>query len=364
MKAIGIALGPDRLVAVLPGGRRLETADLADLGQAFADLRKTGGLTRARVSVALIPPLVDVRSVSLPPMREDERRRVLARDAARYFVGVRDPQVVGSQAPFAAAAPASLVERIEAAVAAVGWTLAAVMPAQVAWAASVRDGQLVARLPHATELMRVDRGRVVERRRLRAGESVPAATEIDSYIAAAQHAPRCHALEVCSDARRTARGRSARRLALALSAAAVGCLLLAAGIDFWGLERELAAVQARRATLAPEVARAIRARDSVNALAATVTTLEALESATPRWSAFFADLADYLPRDAHVVAFRAMGDSVALVGIAREAAGVFQGLERMPRLAAVRADGTIRQDVGANGVVREHFGVSARWTSP
>jgi len=314
--------------------------------------------------VALIPPLVDLRSVSLPPLREDERRRVLARDAARYFVGVRDPQVVGSHAPFAAAAPAPLVERIEAAVAAVGWTLAAVMPAQVAWAASVRNGQLVAPLPQATELVRVERGRVVERRRLRAGESVPAATEIDPYVTAAEHAPRGHALDLCSDARRAARGRTARRLALSLSAAAVGCLLLAAGIDYWGLRRELAAVQARRATLAPDVARAMRARDSLGAITATVETLDALESATPRWSAFFADLADYLPRDAHVVAFRAVGDSVALVGIAREAAGVFQGLERMPRLGAVRADGMIRQDVGANGVVREHFGVSAQWTSP
>jgi hypothetical protein len=51
-----------------------------------------------------------------------------------------------------------------------------------------------------------------------------------------------------------------------------------------------------------------------------------------------------------------------MVGVAPEAASVFQGLEHMPRLRAVRADGAIRQDVTAKGIVREHFGVSARWT--
>jgi hypothetical protein len=95
-----------------------------------------------------------------------------------------------------------------------------------------------------------------------------------------------------------------------------------------------------------------------------VATLGALEATTLHWSTFLTDLADYLPRDAHIVALRAVGDSVAVVGIAREAAGVFEGLGRMPHLAAVRADGPIRQQVAPSGVVREHFGLSARWASP
>jgi hypothetical protein len=92
------------------------------------------------VSVALVPPLVRVRHIALPPLREAERRRVLERDAGRYFVGLGEPHIVGSVAltrrtipvsVFAAAAPARLIEEIEAAVAAAGWVLAAIVPASI-----------------------------------------------------------------------------------------------------------------------------------------------------------------------------------------------------------------------------------------
>ena len=364
MKAIGIALGADRLVAALPGGRRLETSEVGDLSRALVDLKQTAHLARASVSVALLPPLVELRRVALPPLRANERRRVLARDVARYFIGVREPQVVGSEALLAAAAPARLIADVEAAVAAVGWTLAAIVPAHVAWAASVRDGRVAAPLAHATEVLRVERGRIVERGRLRPGEVDPQAVAIDPYAVAAACAPRVHALELCSDERRKVRERRAGRIARSLAVGAAACLLLSVALDYWGLQRELAAVRARRAALAPEVAAAVRARDSISTVSGVVATLGSLEATSPRWSTFFTDLADYLPRDAHLVALRAVGDSVAAVGIAREAAAVFEGLARMPHVAGVRADGPIRQEVAASGVVREHFGLSARWASP
>lgn len=356
MKAIGIALGEGRLVAALPGGRLLEAADIADL-------KVRTGLPRARLSVALLPPLVDVRRVSLPPLRDAERRRVLARDAARYFLGARGPQVIGTDGDLAAAAPAALVAELEAAVAAAGWSLGVVVPAHVAWvgAGTASNGWVIARLPDATELLRADRGRLVERRRLRPGDAVSQAVEVDPYPVAAAGAARARALELYSDDRHEARRRAAGRLARALAVGAAACLLLTAGLDYWGLGRELAAVRARRAAIAPQVAAAMRARDSLDAVAGVVETLGALESTSPRWSAFFADLADYLPRDAHLVALRTVGDSVAAVGIAREAAAVFEGLERMPHLTAVRSDGPIRQEVAPSGTVREHFGLSARW---
>jgi hypothetical protein len=361
MKTIGIALGPDRLVALLPGGRRLETTEAADLARALAELKETTGLAQARVSVALLPPLVELRRVTLPPLRADERRRVLARDVARYFIGVREPQVVSSEAPLAAAAPARLIDDVEAAVAGVGWVLGGVVPAHVAWAAKARDGRVAAPLPHATEVLRVEQGRVVERGRLRPGEADPNATEIDPYAVAAEYAPRVHALDLCSDERRKVRGRRAGRIARTLVTGAAACVLAAAGLDYWGLGRELATVRERRAALAPQVSAAMRTRDSLGTVAGVVATLGTLEATSPRWSTFLTDLADYLPRDAHLVAVRAVGDSVAAVGIAREAAGVFEGLARMPHLAGVRADGPIRQEVAPSGVVREHFGLSARW---
>jgi len=364
MKAIGIALGPGRLLAVLPGGRTLETTDVEDLARAMEDLKQTSALPAARVTVAVLPPLIELRRVALPRLTPEEQRRIIARDVARYFVDARDAHVIGTDAPFAAAAPAKLVAAIESAVAHVGWSLRAIIPAHAAWVAHARDGQLLARLPHAAELLGVRDGKMVERSRVRGVELIGSATEIDPFLVAAQHAPRVHVngMELVTDECRARRKQRAGRLAATWRAAAVLCLLLAAGVDYWGLHRELAAVRAGRAAIAPQVARTMHARDSLTAVAGTVATLRSLDEGTPSWSAFFADLADYLPREAHVVAFRAVGDSIALVGIASQAAIAFQGLERMPRLAAVRADGAIRQDVTPNGVVREHFGVSARWS--
>jgi hypothetical protein len=366
MKRIGIALGADRLLAALPGGRRLETAEIADLTKVFEDLKKTAELPVARVTVALLPPLVDLRRISLPPLQPDEHRRVIARDVARYFLGTREPQIVGSDAPFAAVAAAQLIDAIEAAVAGVGWVLDAVVPAHVAWASAVRDGSLIARLPQGIELLRVERRKIVERSRVRSVDAAGTAKEIDPFAVAAEHAGamRAHPLELLSACRRAERRRATRRFAALLSAAAALGVLLAAGVDYWGMNRELAALHTRRAAIAPQLARTMRTRDSLTALSSVVTTLRTLDANVPSWSGFFTDLADYLPRDAHLDAFRAVGDSVAMVGVAHEAATVFQGLERMPRLTSVRADGAIRQDVSATGVVREHFGVSARWSTP
>jgi hypothetical protein len=370
---IGIALSPDRLVAVVPGGRQLETAEVGDLGRACAELRDAAKCAHALVTVALVPPLVELRRISLPPLREDERRRVLARDAERYFVGVRERQVIGTEVlasgrspvpVLAAAASARLVEDLEAAVADAGWTLVAVVPAHAAWAAAVRardsaraEEYVVAHLPHVTEVVRLEAGRIMERRRLRPGAADPPNAQVlnDPLAVAAEFAPRTHQLELCSEARHAARQRSARRVATGLGAAAAACLVLAAALDMWGLGRELAALRARRAALAPQVAAAMRARDSLGALTGSVSTLATLEATSPRWSAFLTDLGDYLPRDAHVVTLRGATDSVVLEGVARQAAGVFQAVQQIPRVVGVRAEGPIRQDVAADGTVREQF---------
>src|ERR1051325_2255474 len=148
-------------------------------------------------------------------------------------------------------------------------------------------------------------------------------------------------------------------------------------------------------TLAPQVTRAMAARDSLGALtggiatpqrltitaprwAALLTdggdslarggppwgtpTLQRLTITAPRWSAFLTNVADFLPRDAHLVALRAAGDSAVLEGVAQQAAGVFEALQQMPRLAGVRAGAPIQRDVLPDGSVREHFAVNT-WLS-
>ncbi len=373
---IGIALAPGRLVAVLPGGRRLESTDatgVADLRRAFAELREATGLKRATVSLALVPPLVEVRHIALPPLRESERRRVLTRDAGRYFIGLKEPHVIGSVAVarrtipvpvLVAAAPEALVEEIETAAAAVGWTLAAIVPAHAAWAAAGK-GHVVVRLTDGTELLRVERGMVVERRRFRPGDPLPHdlrdPIEIaDPVASAAKYVPAAFEPDLCSERRRAMRRGRARRAARGLALAAVVCGVLAAGIDYWGLGRDLAAVRGRRVALEPHVAAAMQARDSLAALSGDLATLDTLETTAARWSALLTDLADFLPHDAHVVAFRGAGDSVVVEGVAGRAIGVFQGLQQVPRVAGVRADAPIRQDVASDGTVREQFAVSLR----
>jgi len=359
--AIGVALGPDRLVAVLPGGRRLETPETADLRQVFTDLYKTAGVPRAHVHIALVPPLVDLRRVRLPPMQREDRRRVLGRDASRYFVGAREPQVVAIDGALACAVPARLVEEIEAAVSSVGWEIGVVAPAQGAWALTLPDGRHAIPLGGSTgtEWIAVARGRIADRGRLRTsdaqGPDTPIPANIDPYFAAADHVVHARTLALHSESRRTASRRAARRRSMIMLAAAAGCLIGAAVLDYWGLGRELDALRARRASIATQVAAAIQTRDSLTALSEVAGSIGSLETRKPRWSVFFADLADDLPRDAYLSSFESRGDSVLVTGVASDAAGVLHGLEQLPGLAAVHADGPIRQDVTPDGVVREHF---------
>ncbi len=364
MIAFGIALGPDQLVAVLPGGRRLETADTADLRQAFTDLHKTAGLPRARVHVALLPPLVDLRRVRLPPMRSEDRCRVLERDASRYFVGVREPQVVAIDAALAGCAPVRLVEEIEAAVAGVGWELGIVAPAHVAWALSLPDGRHAIPPSGRTvaEWIAVARRRITDRGRLRPSDAQITVADIDPYFAAAEQVIHARTLALCSGSRRAGLRRAARRRSAIMLAAAASCLIVAAILDYWGLGRELDALHARRERIATQVAAAMRTRDSLTTLIGVAGTIGMLETRTPRWSAFFADLADDLPRDAYLSGFESRGDSVVVSGVAGDAAGVLHSLEQMPAFVAVHADGPIRQDVSPAGLVREHFRFSGHWT--
>jgi len=99
----------------------------------------------------------------------------------------------------------------------------------------------------------------------------------------------------------------------------------------------------------------MRARDSLEAIVGSVGRLRALKATAPQWSAFLTDLSDYLPRDAHVVTLRGAADSAVIEGIARQAAGMFQAVQQIPRVGGVRAAASIRQEVAADGSVREQF---------
>ena len=198
---VGIALAPDRLVAVLPGcalaapwTRPLTPAgDPAvtwnDLAAALGALRAASALTplAGTLHVALLPPLGQLRRVERPGLSLAEARQVLRREPSRHFPLPADVAPIELEmegegwrdvSPFTVfAAPRALVEEIHAAARASGWRVAEIIPAEAAWAAAAS-----ALLPRANgagcamvvcaddrvEVLRVQGDRVVTIRRLAA----------------------------------------------------------------------------------------------------------------------------------------------------------------------------------------------------
>ena len=118
------------------------------LAQALQQLRSALGLTvtdrMVPITVVLMPSLCELRVVSLPPLRDEEARLVLTRNAARYFVSARGAQVVGcapapsdgpsgDQSRIAAAASSRLVHAVHEAAVEAGFRVHALVPAEVAW---------------------------------------------------------------------------------------------------------------------------------------------------------------------------------------------------------------------------------------
>jgi Tfp pilus assembly protein PilN len=146
-------LGDRRAASISPWVREFATpidaaAVHGGLEEPFSGLREAFG-AGGTAWVALLPPLVQARRVELPPLGMAELQRVLARDASRYFVGVREPQVVGAirlgpargrpMSVLAAAAAESLVEAVVEALARSGWAVGHVVPACAAWTAAARE---------------------------------------------------------------------------------------------------------------------------------------------------------------------------------------------------------------------------------
>ena len=202
---LGIALAPDRLWAVrggMVGSRAARREDpriraLAPLGDgtawpdlaaALAELRAEMGGRGGTIAIALLP-LVQLRRLDLPPLGDQETQHVLSRGAARYFVGVREPQSVSvsrilrrwrrTGAVIAAATPTRIVSAIVAAAEEAGWRVSAIAPAHAAWVAAARadaprlagkSARLVVLRDEGTELIRIDGGAISATRHLaRAG---------------------------------------------------------------------------------------------------------------------------------------------------------------------------------------------------
>lgn len=393
------------------------------LSNALAALARELGIDHGVLAVSLMPPLTEMRRIELPPLRDDELHRLLARNATRYFVNARGPQIVGASsigqrkrggpAPvIAAAASTRLVAAIHAAANESGWTIESVAPAESAWAAAARNAwpafsrdSAFAVVAHddRTDVLQLERGQLVGVRRFRGG-SADAAMIADSLgpnarvgvagepshrralaaalepfgvrtlapagesAALADHGDLLAAHFAGADARPVLRSEDAAsatrasttRLAARLAAAAAALLLVAAALELWGVRHQLQKIRAERTALRGQIAATLVGRTTLDGMYRQVAALNAVERTSPRWSAVIASLSEAVPQDAYLTAIRARQDSLIVDGLGEHAARVFDALSSTPGLVDVRAAAPVRRETQDEGSALEHFTIAAR----
>jgi Tfp pilus assembly protein PilN len=152
------------------------------------------------------------------------------------------------------------------------------------------------------------------------------------------------------------RARRATLRTRAMSAASAVLLATAAGLHLWGLHRELDAIDARRAEIAPAVARAREMRANVDGVRTRLAAIAALENEGDDWTGAIAALAAALPDSAHIRSLATDSVGVRVAGLARSAAEVVPALEAHPRFEHVSLAAPVRFEQGDAG---ERFDVVA-----
>lgn len=398
---IGVAMGTDVIAACWGASHWQSSLSTGPTTQALRDAaselkRRIGVSRRVFASVAILPPLAQVKRIELPRMSDDDRRLAVQTNVNRYFVDIGGAplcavaalrrSVRASSVPFlAAATSASLVDDLIVAFAKEGFVIERIVPAHVAWTVDVlahcrtlRRGMASIGVCGGCEdtVLELAAGSLVMTRRLRRSEMDGRLSRFDrrsgsaligadangpsAAVLAARGVSATRLLEIVSDSDRRARAHAERRMSRVLIAVACVCLV-GAGMSYrWGLARELSGVVARRAALHAIVGRAIAARDSAQQLAADVAALVDLERSAPRWSAVLSRLSMALPEDADVTSFRAAADSVTVEGQAANAAHVFSALRKAPGVRSIGTTGPIRREASMHETLLEGWSLALR----
>ncbi|WP_461412805.1 PilN domain-containing protein [Gemmatimonas sp.] len=365
----------------------------ASLSNAIGAVR-AHGVARARVAdtqglrIALLAPLVDVRMVALPPVSDDDARRLLVQSAPRYFLGVAAPLIVGvgpADTPFepgamptrvASAVAAEVIEALQSAARDASCHLELVVPALAAWCRSVTsDGVLIVNHPDSREVVEVAMGAPRTVRRFSAQEETTASAEaqmcaaqregaglrrIDDPLAAAAKALVANdgsafamqfAIGPVLGSRRTRRGAAnvgRQRVLIGLGIMA----LAAAPLAFeWSAKRQLAAVQAERAALGPALAKSAPLR----LMQEQLQTMSASDSTAQPVSQTLAALSDALPDDAWVARLRLRGDSIVVDARAQSAVRALEAIAGTPMLGASTMSTSVRRDTSRDGEPFDRF---------
>jgi hypothetical protein len=365
--------------------------------------RETAG---AAVRLALLPPLVEARFLTLPPLRAAEAAAVVQRDAGRHFLGVPAPRVTAVASPrrsttspsLAVAASAQLVQELTAAAQQCGWRVTHVAAAHGAWVAAARRAgadvrTVIAVNGAAANVLQLDDGTPVSLRRLPADsldDIVEAAGDTGAAIilapdalrdalarrlaaggrpvnplrrqageVAALHVDQSRLALVTDGALRMNR-QWQQRLAVRLAAAGVVLMVAAAGVELWGAQRQLDSVRAERAAIRPQVQPLLAVRDSLDELHALSRAVDDVTGSAPGWTAVLHDLALMLPSETHLTRLHATGDTVTIEAEGAGAGHALQSLRAAPSLRDARLVGVVDRELADGETAIERFRITAR----
>ncbi len=374
-----------------------------ELAGALEELRAELALEadrRPELHLALLPPLARARVVELPAADREALRTLAHREADRHFLSVPADRLADAwpmersrHGPLPCVLACADAETVRAAVAALeeagfrpglagpsAWTAAegaVALDGELAGGSvllrlrddesdielALEDGRLAGVRPRAAG---ADDGRdepgttrrTVDDAHPLAGLDAPGIAAFGALVA-----PEAGPSLLPPEAR--AGWRRRRRARAGLLAAAAALLLAAAGwTHLWGLDRELAAVEGRRAAVAEEVEETRAARDAALRLADLLEGVAAAPRPGPAWSRVVAEVGRRLPASSYLRVLDAGGDGdVRLAGNARSPSALVPRLEASPLFADVtlasvtrssRADGdgdafeiTLRLTTGA-----------------
>jgi len=423
---IGVAVGLDVVVAWVEGGaaeyRRVPISrtgegepGVAELTGAFEELRAVFERSmdsslagRARLSVALLPPLAQFRQLDLPPLADAEAEALLQREAARYFPGGAQRRTValvpraGKDAPLrAVAASSALLEALTTAIREAGFRLDRLVSAHCAWAASAGAGggegrQLVVAEGREVQILDILGRRIEGVRRtpagpenqwtelvtagevtlLGSGESLQAARSAlettGVRLRTPQHGPDAAGMaargalgaepvlvpEGLAEERRSAAAGMGRRL-LALTAVLI---VIAVAVHNVGLRRELGATQEARAALRAEVAPLLDARDSLIALNDEVRALREVSRRSHDWAAAISEVSYLLPRETYLTSLTGSEGALEFEAAGARAGVALDALRGARTLSGVRLQGLVERELEDGATVVERFRIGARVT--
>lgn len=391
-RRVGCALGADALYVAIVGRRGTEpdtftcqwSEEQAErpwperFAAAMQEIVSRCGTSRVALRVAILPPLARHRFIALPALSLDDARRVLQRDATRYWCGVGAEQAVAVTRPVrprgplaAVAVDAALLDALERVVADSGAQLDGVCSAADVWAAhvpTVADGQIAVLGDVRYDRLEVFRGRLIGLRSgparfLDGGADAVHRDDGSWRLRTAVLALRAnHGDPLISDRLREAAARRAWRHSMYLGGAAAVLLAVAGGLDLWGLQREHAHVRAVRQTAQSATAHALSLRELVALRVGHLAALSAARQQAPRWTAMLAQLAEALPGDAYLTGLQATVDSVIIEGVAGSAAGVFNALHEMGGVSQVQALAPIRHERTEGQAAIERFVIGLSWS--